>query len=245
MLLAREPLLLRGGDDLAVANQGGGAVVVEGRDAEDPCWRHGLALTSLCNPKAGAAHIRPRRSRLRLCQILTASSKICPSGGNARDPNTPVVVVPALLAVVVVAAAAAAPASAQTARATGTVRDTSSKPIKGATIRAVNPDAVPSEVTSVCRRQRPVGDARPQDRPDWTFIAEAPGFFTVKVRGRRRAPPTTPPLNFILAHDPGPIPGALTQNIQAQIGAANTLRDQGRYDRRSPRFRTSARRTRS
>ncbi len=34
-LLAGEALLGRGGDDLAVAEQAGGAVVVEGRDAED------------------------------------------------------------------------------------------------------------------------------------------------------------------------------------------------------------------
>ena len=35
MLLAREALLLRGGDDLAVADQGRGGIVVESADAED------------------------------------------------------------------------------------------------------------------------------------------------------------------------------------------------------------------
>ena len=40
VLLAREALFLRGGDDLAVAEQAGGAVVIEGRDAEDVLVRH-------------------------------------------------------------------------------------------------------------------------------------------------------------------------------------------------------------
>ena len=40
VLLAREALLLRGGDDLAVDDEAGGRVVVEGRDAEDAV-RHG------------------------------------------------------------------------------------------------------------------------------------------------------------------------------------------------------------
>ena len=35
VLLAREALFLRGGDDLAVLDQGRGAVVVEGGDAQD------------------------------------------------------------------------------------------------------------------------------------------------------------------------------------------------------------------
>jgi tetratricopeptide (TPR) repeat protein len=138
------------------------------------------------------------------------------------------IVVPAVLGVLVLATAAV-PASAQTARATGTIRDTSNKPIKGATIRAVNPDAVPSEVTSVSDNNGRWAMLGLKSGPSWTFIAEAPGFFTVKVQAAARTA-NNPPLNFILAHDPGPIPGALTQNIEGQIGAANALRDQGRYD---------------
>jgi tetratricopeptide (TPR) repeat protein len=136
-------------------------------------------------------------------------------------------IVPALWAVLVVAAAA--PASAQTARATGTVRDTSNKPIKGATIRAINPDALPSEVTSVADSNGRWAMLGLRSGPNWTFVAEAPGFFTVKVQAPARTA-NNPPLNFVLAHDPGPIPGALTQNIEGQIGAATALRDQGRYE---------------
>ena len=42
----------------------------------------------------------------------------------------------------------AVPALAQTARASGTVKDTSGKTMKGATVRAMNKDAYPSQITS-------------------------------------------------------------------------------------------------
>jgi len=122
----------------------------------------------------------------------------------------------------------ASPAAAQGARATGSVRDTGGKPIKGATIRALNPDAIPSEITSATDkdgRWAMIG----LRSATWTFVAEAPGFFKVQVQAPARTA-NNQPINFILARDPGPIPGALTPNIQGQIDAANALRDQGRYD---------------
>ena len=63
----------------------------------------------------------------------------------------------------------------------------------------------------------------------WTFVAEAPGFFAFKAETVPRTA-SNAPLNFVLGRDPGPVPGALTPNIQGQIDAANALRDQGRYD---------------
>lgn len=133
------------------------------------------------------------------------------------------------LALTVVAALClAAPATAQTARATGTVRDTDGKPIKGATIRATNPDAHPPQVVSTS-----------DDRGRWamiglrigtySFVVEAPGFLPVRGDAQvRTAAPT--PLQFTLARDPGPIPGALPSNIQSQVAAADMLRQQGRLD---------------
>ena len=44
-LLPREPLFLGGGDDLAVDDQAGGAVVVEGGDTEDRGLLHGMTRT--------------------------------------------------------------------------------------------------------------------------------------------------------------------------------------------------------
>jgi hypothetical protein len=37
-------------------------------------------------------------------------------------------------------------------------------------------------------------------------------------------------MHFVLARDLGPIPGALTKNIQNQLAAANALRDKGQLD---------------
>ena len=123
---------------------------------------------------------------------------------------------------------AAAPALAQSARATGTVHDTDGRPIKGATIRAQNREVYPPQVVSTT-------DAKGRwamlglRSGTYTFTVEAPGFFAVEAPAQVRTSPT-PPLVFTLARDPGPIPGALPANIQAQIAAANMLRDQGRVD---------------
>lgn len=131
--------------------------------------------------------------------------------------------------VLALAATAATPAVAQNARAIGTVRDTGGKAIKGATIRAINPDAVPGEVTSVTDDNGRWGMIGLRSGATWTFIAEAPGFFPFRVETVPRTA-SNAPLNFVLARDPGPVPGALTNNIQGQIDAANALRDQGRYE---------------
>lgn len=133
------------------------------------------------------------------------------------------------LALTVVAALClAGPAAAQTARASGTVRDTDGKPIKGATIRASNPDARPPEIVSTS-----------DDRGRWamiglrigthSFIVEAPGFLPVRGDAQVRTA-SSAPLQFTLARDPGPVPGALPANIQAQVAAADMLREQGRFD---------------
>ena len=97
-------------------------------------------------------------------------------------------------------------AFAQSARAVGTVKDTSGRPIKGATVRAANRDASPSQIT-----------------------VEAPGFTPVQASAPVRVA-ATPPMGFALARDPGPIPGALDKNVLQSVTAANALRDRGQYD---------------
>ena len=124
--------------------------------------------------------------------------------------------------------ALAASASAQSARATGVVKDTDGKPIKGAIIRASNPDAVPPQIVSAA-----------DDKGRWailgmrigtyTFRVEAPGYLPIQADAAVRTA-VSPPIQFTLARDPGPIPGALPPNIQAQLSAAQMLRDQGRLD---------------
>jgi hypothetical protein len=130
--------------------------------------------------------------------------------------------------VFVIALAAAMPAAAQTGRAMGTVKGLDGRPIKGATVRAVNPDAIPSEITSATDdkgRFAMIG----LRSGTWKFIAEAPGHLKVEATSIARSA-NNPPLNFTLSRDPGPIPNALVVNVQQQIAAANALRDDGRYD---------------
>ncbi len=123
----------------------------------------------------------------------------------------------------------APPASAQTGRALGSVIDSSGKGIKGATIRAVNKDASPSELTSTTDAKGRFGMIGLKAGV-WTFTAEAPGFEpsggTVPIRSATMGPP----LQFVIQRTPEPIPGALSKDIADQVSAANILRSQGRYD---------------
>ena len=102
-------------------------------------------------------------------------------------------------------------AFAQSARATGTVKDTNGRPIKGATVRAVNRDASPSQITSTTDdkgRWAMIG----LRTGTWTVHVEAPGFTPVEATAPVRVA-ATPPMGFALARDPGPIPGALDKNV--------------------------------
>ena len=134
-----------------------------------------------------------------------------------------------ILVAVISAIWLAAPAFAQsTARATGTVRDSAGKPIKGATIRAFNPELGPRQTISTSDskgRWVMVG----LGFGIYTFVVDAPGFVAQQGEGIVRTA-TTSPIVFTLEREPGLTPGALPSNIQAQIAAANMMRDQGRLD---------------
>jgi len=133
-----------------------------------------------------------------------------------------------LLAPSVLVMGLATAAAAQQARATGTVKDTGGKPIKGATVTAVNPDASPSRIASATDdkgRWAMIG----LKTGTWSFSAEAPGYVKVEAKVPVRVA-SSPPLGFTMVHDPGPIPNALDRNIQQLIQEATTLRDQGRLD---------------
>ena len=132
-----------------------------------------------------------------------------------------------LPATVALLLAVAAAASAQ-GRAMGTVKDIGGKPIKGATIKASNPDASPSQFTSATDdkgRWAMIG----LRSGTWHFTVEAPGFFTVETNAPIRVA-AAPPMQFALAKDPGPIPNALDRNIQQLVQEAAAMRDAGRID---------------
>jgi len=122
----------------------------------------------------------------------------------------------------------AAPVYAQAARATGSVRDESGKPIKGATIRALNPEFGPRVMISTSDSKGRWGMVGLRVGT-YTFAVDAPGFVAQRGEGIVRTG-STPPIAFTLERELGLTPGALPSNIQAQIAAANMLRDQGRLD---------------
>jgi hypothetical protein len=131
-------------------------------------------------------------------------------------------------ATLVVVMATTAPVLAQ-GRITGVVRDVAGRPIKGAVVRAFNEDATPRERTSTTDDRGRWVMLGLRVAPNWTFVAEAPGYFpeqgTAAVRTTLGAP-----IVFVLRSDPGPLPGALSRNIAEQLSDAARLRDEGRYD---------------
>ena len=113
-------------------------------------------------------------------------------------------------------------------RAMGTVKDTTGKAIKGATVKATNPDASPAQFASATDdkgRWAMIG----LKSGTWHFTVEAPGFFTVETNAPIRVA-AAPPMQFMLGKDPGPIPNALDRNIQQLIQDAASMRDAGRID---------------
>ena len=113
-------------------------------------------------------------------------------------------------------------------RAMGTVKDTTGKAIKGATVKATNPDASPAQFASATDdkgRWAMIG----LKSGTWHFTVEAPGFFTVETNAPIRVS-AAPPMQFTLGKDPGPIPNALDRNIQQLIQDAASMRDAGRID---------------
>jgi len=133
-----------------------------------------------------------------------------------------------LVLATLVALCLAAPAFAQGARATGTVKDTSGRPIKGATVRAVNDEASPPEIASATDDKGRWAMIGLRSGP-WNFIVEAPGYTPVRTTAAMRVA-GTPPMAFTLARDLGPVPGSLDRNILRQVNAANALRDGGQLE---------------
>ena len=124
----------------------------------------------------------------------------------------------------------AVPAFAQTGRVGGMVKDTEGKPIKGATVKAQNPSASPSEFTATTDdkgRFSMIG----LRSGTWKFIAEAPGFMPQEGNAPVRtigAP--NPPLEFTLAKGAAAGPAALSKEVQAELKAADDLRNAGQFD---------------
>jgi hypothetical protein len=125
--------------------------------------------------------------------------------------------------------ACAVPAAAQSGRVQGLVRDLNGDPIKGAVVKATHPEAMPREFTAVTDERGRFAMIGLRTATTWNFVVTAPGYFDVEGSTVVRSQ-IGPPLSFGMRRDPGPMPGALTRDIQDELAAAQTLRDEGRYD---------------
>lgn len=136
----------------------------------------------------------------------------------------------------------AAVASAQVARVGGFVKDDAGQPIKGATIRAENPDAPLGSLTATTDdkgRFAIIGLAR----GEWMFYAEAPGFQSqfAELNIQRTGTPS-PPLAFVLqkaiVRPPAGIEGVTAKDLQQQLGAADALYKQQKFEEAVGIYRT-------
>lgn len=141
----------------------------------------------------------------------------------------------ALVAILTITALAlAGPVAAQTGRVSGIVRDEGGRPIKGATVTAENPQAVPSTFTATSDedgRFSMLGLRAGQ----WVFTAQAPGFVPTQGRAQIRTIATNPPIEFTLAkgaNAPGgsALAGVDVKAIQAELEKADALFNAGAYD---------------
>ncbi|MGH9387530.1 MAG: carboxypeptidase regulatory-like domain-containing protein [Vicinamibacterales bacterium] len=129
---------------------------------------------------------------------------------------------------------AAVPASAQTGRIGGTIRDGNGQPLKGATVTAENPSASPSSFTATTddRGRYSIIGLR---SGSWKITASAPGFqaSSGNVPVRTIGTPM-PPVDFVLAPGPtaptGALAGVNTKELQAELQKAEELMNSQQYD---------------
>ena len=133
-----------------------------------------------------------------------------------------------ILVLATLALALAAAASAQTAgRITGTIKDPDGKPIKGATVRAIN-EAVNARMASTTDdKGRFVMIGVRSGR--WVIVAEAPNFLPLQGTADVSSS-NMPVLSLALQRDPGPMPGALVKTINEDVTAAEALHRSGKLD---------------
>src|SRR4030095_15918048 len=139
-----------------------------------------------------------------------------------------------VLMAAVIAVVSAVPASAQTGRVGGTIRDTNQQPIKGATVTAENPNASPSSFTATTDdKGRYSSNALKSGA--WKITASAPGFqpSSGQVPVRTIGAPM-PPVDFALAPGTtgptGALSGVNTKELQAELSKAEELMNSQQYD---------------
>jgi tetratricopeptide (TPR) repeat protein len=123
-------------------------------------------------------------------------------------------------------------ASAQMAlsgRASGSVLDSMGKPIKGAVVKASNPEAIPPDITSTTDERGRFGMIGLRSGV-WTFTADAPGYTSSEGTIPVRAGGQPQALRFVLTRTPESLPNTLARDIDDQLNAAQAMRVEGRLD---------------
>ena len=134
-----------------------------------------------------------------------------------------------MLAVIVLLLAGAARADAQSGLARGKVTDADGRAIKGATIRASNPNGKPPQATAITDEKGRYAMIGLQGGL-WSFVADAPGFERAQGTANIRSSINNPPIDFALRRSIDPLPNALARQITADISAADDLRRSGRLE---------------
>lgn len=140
------------------------------------------------------------------------------------------------------ALAVAIPASAQTGRVGGTVKDDTGQAIKGATITAENPNAAPNSFTATTddKGRFAIIGLRPGQ---WAFMAQAPGFSSDGLRlDVRTVGQPNPPIEFRLKKAAAAPPSALgnvaPKDLQQELVAADALFNAQQWDQAIAAYRT-------
>ena len=127
----------------------------------------------------------------------------------------------------------ASPAAAQqpVGRLAGTVKNIAGQPIKGATIRAVNPGAIPNEFTSTSD-QKGQWAILGMRSGVWEVSALAPGFESSTIAVRVAGLQSAPAIQFVLLGTAvrGPLEGVDTKRLQTALSTAETMMAEERWD---------------
>jgi tetratricopeptide (TPR) repeat protein len=136
--------------------------------------------------------------------------------------------------------AVVSPSAAQplVGRLAGTVKTITGQPIKAATVRAVNPTAIPSEFTATADQKGEWAILGLRGGL-WEITASAPGFESSTVAARVAISMNNPKVEFVLIGTPikGAMDGVDTKKLQASLSAAESLMLQEKWDEAAAEYR--------
>jgi tetratricopeptide (TPR) repeat protein len=146
----------------------------------------------------------------------------------------------ALVAACWAALALASPSAAQplVGRLAGTVKNLAGQSVKAATIRAVNPTAIPNDFTTTSNEKGEWAILGVRGGL-WEVTASAPGFESSTVAVRVNLSMDNPKVQFVLVGTPikGAMDGVDTKKLQASLSAAESLMAEEKWDEAAAEYR--------